>query len=205
MGKTGAGDGMMKQVANDGVSNALTMERISMLLDGEMDRVEAEAAIAALCADPAFRRQWHELHRAGDALRSNEVAACDAAHFCARVTAALAGEPTVLAPRGGRSTSGVRRYWMPGVAIAASVAAIGFIAVPLLRAPETASIAKNVAQPVVEVSALDPARKSLPTIVNARVAVDAFNPYLAAHRELTSSSVVPRAAAYLRSSATEER
>ena len=196
---------MMKQVASNEVANALTMERISILLDGEMDRAEAEAVIAALCVDPAYRRYWHELHRAGDALRSNEVAACDAAHFCARVTAALAGEPTVLAPRVAKNTSGLRRYWMPGLAVAASVAAIGFIAVPLLRAPETTSIAKNVAQPVVEVSALDPARKSLPTIVNARAAVDAFNPYLAAHRELTSNSVVPRAAAYLRSSATEER
>lgn len=195
---------MVKQVANGGVSNALTMERISLLLDGEMDPAEAEAAIAALCTDPAFRREWHELHRAGDALRSNEVAACDAAHFCARVTAALAGEPTVLAPRAAKNTSGLRRYWMPGLAVAASVAAIGFVAVPLLRAPETTSIAKNIVQPAGEVAALDP-RKSLPTIVNARAAGDPFNPYLAAHRELTSNSVVPRAAAYLRSSATEER
>lgn len=195
---------MVKQVANGGVSNALTRERISLLLDGEMDPAEAEAAIAALCADPAFRGHWHELHRAGDALRSNEVAACDAAHFCARVTAALAGEPTVLAPRAVKNTSGLRRYWMPGLAVAASIAAIGFVAVPLLRAPETTSVATKVEQPASEVTALDP-RTSLPTIVNARAAGDAFNPYLAAHRELTSNSVVPRAAAYLRSSATEER
>lgn len=195
---------MAKQVVNGADSNALTMERISLLLDGEMDPAETEAAIAALCTDPAFRRHWHELHRAGDALRSNEVAACDAAHFCARVTTALAGEPTVLAPRAAKNTSGLRRYWMPGLAVAASVAAIGLVAVPLLRAPETTSIAKNVAQPAGEVAALDP-RKSLPTIVNARAAGDAFNPYLAAHRELTGNSVVPRAAAYLRSSATEER
>ena len=195
---------MVKQVANGGVSNALTMERISLLLDGEMDPAEAEAAIAVLCTDPAFRRHWHELHRAGDALRSNEVAACDAAHFCARVTAALAGEPTALAPRAPKNTSGLRRYWMPGLAVAASVAAIGFVAVPLLRAPETTSIARNVVQPAGEVAALD-ARKSLPTIVSARAAGDPFNPYLAAHRELTSNSVVPRAAAYLRSSASEER
>ena len=195
---------MVKQVANGEVSSALSMERISLLLDSEMDPAEAEAAIAGLCTDPAFRRHWHELHRAGDALRSNEVAAFDAAHFCARVTAALSGEPTVLAPRPAKNTSGVRRYWMPGLAVAASVAAIGFIAVPLLRAPEATSVAKSVAQPVVEISVLD-AGKSLPTIVNARAAGDSFNPYLAAHRELTSNSVVPRAAAYLRSSATEER
>ncbi len=90
---------MIKQTADNQVTATLTVERISVLLDGEMDRSEAAAAIAALCADPALRRHWHELHRAGDALRSDEVAACDAVDFCARVAAAIAAEPTVLAPR----------------------------------------------------------------------------------------------------------
>lgn len=189
---------MMKQTAND---KTATMERISVLLDGEMDRTEADMAIAAVCTDTELRRQWHELHRAGDALRSDEVAACDAEGFCARVAAAIASEPTVLAPRLARASSPLRRYWMPGVAVAASIAAIGFIAVPLLRAPETVSIAKNtapVAAPLTtEVSASDAAAgKALPTIANAR---QALGPYLAAHHELTANSVVPRAAVYLRS------
>lgn len=187
----------MKQTANDNISVALTMERISVLLDGEMDRTEADSAIAALCADAALRRQWHELHRAGDAIRSNEVAACDAGSFCTQVAAAIASEPTVLAPRAARASSPLRRYWMPGVAVAASVAAIGFIAVPLLRAPETMSVAKNLAPPAVEVSVSDlAAQKALPTIAKAR---QSFNPYLAAHRELAGNTVVPRAAVYLRS------
>lgn len=188
---------MMKQNANGSISVALTMERISVLLDGEMDRAEADSAIAALCADAELRRQWRELHRAGDALRSNEVAACDAAGFCARVAAAIASEPTVLAPRAARASSPLRRYWMPGIAVAASVAAVGFIAVPLLRAPATMSIARSTAPTAVEVSASDwAAQKALPTIANAR---QSFNPYLAAHRELAGNTVVPRAAAYLRS------
>lgn len=179
------------------------LERLSALLDGEMDRAEADAAIAAVCASPALLRQWHELHRVGDALRSNEVAACDAESFCNRVRQALAAEPTVLAPRSSSASRiGLRRYWMPGLAIAASVAAVGFVAVPLLRTPDTNSLAKAV-NAGTAVAALDPAPKPLPTIVNARGLSPSFNPYLAAHRELIGNSVVPRAAVYLRSS--EER
>lgn len=187
---------MIKQTANNQmVAAALTVERISVLLDGEMDRSEAAAAIAALCADPALRRHWHELHRAGDALRSDEVAACDAQAFCARVAAAISAEPTVLAPRAAQSR-GLRRYWMPGLAVAASAAAVAFVAVPLVQAPETVSVVKNSPSAVmVDVAA----QKSLPTIANARGLSPAFNPYLAAHRELTGNSVVPRATVYLRS------
>lgn len=186
---------MIKQTVKNEVATTLTIERISVLLDGEMDRSEAASAIAALCADPALRRHWHELHRAGDALRSDEVAACDAEAFCARVAAAISAEPTVLAPRAAHTASGLRRYWMPGVAVAASAAAVAFIAVPLMRAPETVSVAKNSPPAVIEVAA----QKSLPTIANARGLSPSFNPYLAAHRELIGNSVVPRATVYLRS------
>ena len=66
------------------------------------------------------------------------------------------------------------------------------------RAPETVSMAKN-ATPA-QLSTVDVgAQKSLPTIANARGLNPSFSPYLAAHRELTSNSVVPRAAVYLRS------
>lgn len=191
---------MTKQGANDQRVMTLTADRISVLLDGEMDRAEADAAIAALCADAELLRQWHELHRAGDALRSNEVAACDARGFCARVTAAIGVEPTVLAPRAARAPSQLRRYWIPGLAVAASVAAVGFIAVPLMRASDMTPIAKSSSAPAVEVATVDAAaQKALPTIANARGLNPSFSPYLAAHRELTSNSVVPRATVYLRS------
>jgi negative regulator of sigma E activity len=138
------------------------------------------------------------LHRVGDALRSHEVAASDSEAFCARVAAVISAEPTVLAPRTVHASSGARRYWMPGLAVAASAAAVAFIAVPLMRAPETVSIAKN-ATPA-QLSTVDVgAQKSLPTIANARGLNPSFNPYLAAHRELIGNSVVPRAAVYLRS------
>ncbi|MEP6608792.1 MAG: sigma-E factor negative regulatory protein [Burkholderiaceae bacterium] len=173
-------------------------ERVSALIDGELDPGEFEAVVVRLCGDPDLLREWHELHRAGDALRSHEVAACDAQGFCARVSAALASEPTVLAPRA-EGASRVRRYWVPGLAVAASMAAVGFVAVPLLRAPESVPVARSI-QPVLEASAIDVAsQKALPTIANARELSPSFNPYLAAHHELIGNSVVPRAV-YLRSS-----
>lgn len=191
------GDETMKQVASNAVVGTSTTERISVLLDGEMDRVEAESVIGSVCSDAALLRQWHELHRAGDALRSHEVAACDAQGFCGRVMAAIAAEPTVLAPHSARA-SGLRRYWMPGAAVAASVAAVGFIALPLLRTQDAASLAKSA--PAVEVLAADTGQqKVLPTIANARGLSPSYSPYVAAHRELSGSAVVPRAAVYLRS------
>ena len=194
---------MMEQTASNQVSAGLTIERISVLLDGEMDRTEAAATIAALCADPALRRHWHELHRAGDALRSHEVAASDAEDFCRRVAAAIGAEPTVLAPRAAKAASGLRRYWVPGLAVAASAAAVAFIAAPLMPTSETVSTAKN--SPQGQVASVDVAaqQKPLSTIATARGLSPSFNPYLAAHRELIGNSVVPRAAVYLRSS--EER
>lgn len=193
---------MMEQTASNRVLATLTMERISVLLDSEMDRTEAAAAIAALCADPALRRHWHELHRAGDALRSHEVAASDAEDFCRRVAAAIGAEPTVLAPRAAKAASGLRRYWVPGLAIAASAAAVAFIAVPLMPTSETVSTARSSTPG--QVAAVEvAAQKPLSTIATARGLSPSFNPYLAAHRELIGNSVVPRATVYLRSS--EER
>jgi hypothetical protein len=125
------------------------------------------------------------------------MAASDSEAFCARVAAVISSEPTVMTPRAVRTSSGTRRYWMPGLAVAASAAAVALVAVPLMRTPETVSIAKN-ATPV-QLSTVDVgAQKSLPTIANARGLNPSFNPYLAAHRELIGNSVVPRAAVYLR-------
>src|SRR5512134_919253 len=71
------------------------MERISSLLDGELDRAEAETLVSSLCADSALLQQWRELHRVGDALRSSEVAVFDDSGFCAKVSVLIAAEPTV--------------------------------------------------------------------------------------------------------------
>ena len=182
------------------------IEHLSSLIDGELDAHEAAAVLDALCRDAELQRRWSDLQLVGDALRSTDVAACHVEGFCARVSKALANEPTILAPRPVRPA--MRRYAIPGVAVAASAAAIAFIAVPLLRAP-AADLTAEKRQPVaatapVVARAEDPsdqqaALKAAAAIANAR----ALDPYFAAHRELTGGTPLPRATAYLRTSGGE--
>ena len=181
------------------------IEHLSSLIDGELDAHETAAVIDALCRDAELQRRWSDLQLVGDALRSTEVAACHVDGFCARVRNALADEPTILAPRAVRPR--LRRYAIPGVAVAASVAAIAFIAVPLLQAPAIEVAAQKqspafAAAPVVanaDQQQGQAASKAAAAIANAR----ALDPYFAAHRELTAGTPLPRATAYLRTSAGE--
>ena len=187
-------------IANNG---KVDTEHLSSLIDGELDANEAAAVLDALCRDPELQRRWCELQLVGDALRSTDVAACHAEGFCKRMNAALADEPTILAPR--RARAGWRRYAVPGLAVAASVAAMAFVAVPLLNAPVPGVVAQKqpeAATPAVA-SASRPAStddiKAAAAIANAR----ALDPYFAAHRELTGGTPLPRATAYLRTSGEE--
>jgi sigma-E factor negative regulatory protein RseA len=187
-------------------SGKVDLEHLSSLIDGELDDRESAAVLDALCRDAELQRRWSDLQLVGDALRSTEVAACHVDGFCARVSKALADEPTVLAPRPVRPAA-LRRYAIPGVAVAASVAAIAFVAVPLLRAPATDMTAQNPPAPaavsatVAATSGEQEARaaRAATAIANAR----ALDPYFAAHRELTGGTPLPRATAYLRTSAGE--
>jgi sigma-E factor negative regulatory protein RseA len=197
------GNGTMKTSRTE-ISSAGdgALERISSLVDGELDRAEVDTLVPSLCADAALLQKWRELHRVGDALRSTEVAAFDDSSFCAKVSALIAAEPTVLAPRRSSGAHPIRRSWVPGVAVAASIAAIGFIAVPLLRAPEPIALAQKAAPAAaVATATAEPVRRAPAAIANAR----ALDAYFSAHRELTGGSAMPRAAAYLRPIASEDR
>ena len=175
-------------------------ERLSSLVDGELEPGAAEALLTAICRDPELRNEWATLHIVGDALRSSEVAAVHSPDFCARVSAALALEPTVLAPRVSpvRRSGALRRYLAPGVAIAASAAVIGFVAVPLLQSPTsvapTQQVAVTAAPAPVPTPAAEVSRRAAATVAKAR----SLDVYLAAHRELAAGVALPRATPYLR-------
>lgn len=172
-------------------------EALSCLADGELEGAAADALLTALCRDPALRREWITLHIVGDALRSGDVAAVHSDSFCERVRVALEGEPTVLAPRAtqsGRSRP-LRAYLLPGVAIAASAAVIGFVAVPLLQAPPAVQpVVATAPAPATVPAAVATSRRAAATMANTRV----FDVYLSAHREVATGVALPRATPYLR-------
>jgi hypothetical protein len=120
--------------------------------------------------------------------------------FCTRMTEAIACEPAIVAPRAlAPVRSPLRRYLAPGLAVAASAAVIGFVAVPLMRAPDPVPGVQQAAVQALPaaspVSASEQtARRAAATVANAR----AFQAYLVAHRELTTGAALPRATPYLR-------
>jgi sigma-E factor negative regulatory protein RseA len=192
----------MMAAQRDAAMHSVNLEQLSSLVDGELDRDRAAALIGALCKDADLQRRWAELQLVADALRSSDVAACHVEGFCARVKAALATEPTVLAPLAARAS--MRRYMLPGAAIAAAVAALTFIAVPLLRSPESTVMAQRpgaAPAPVLTARADTPPSdtKAAAAIASAR----ALDPYYAAHREMAGGTPLPRATAYLRTSGGE--
>jgi negative regulator of sigma E activity len=165
-------------------------EKLSSLIDGELDADESAALLERACADPQVRSQWALMHAAGDAMRSSEVAAMHSGSFAARVSAALASEATVLAP-----VPNVRRRYqralVPGLAVAAAGALLIVVAVPQLRGSvETTQVAVT---PV----ATPPPSAAQPIEV-ARV--PEIERYLRAHRELAGGTVMPGATPYLRTS-----
>jgi sigma-E factor negative regulatory protein RseA len=96
-------------------------DRISALMDGELDDRSAAEAIAALAQDEEALRAWRTYHVISDSMRDSRVLS---AEFTARVKARLADEPTVLAPRALRAEP---RRWFAASAAAASLAAVGLV------------------------------------------------------------------------------
>src|SRR5258706_16113473 len=96
-------------------------EKISALVDGELERREADAAFDALGAESAARDTWRTYHLISDSMHDTRLLS---GGFAARVAARLAGEPTVLAPRR-RPILGQRRWQVPSGAGGLAAVALG--------------------------------------------------------------------------------
>jgi sigma-E factor negative regulatory protein RseA len=120
-----------------------TREQLSALADGALSARDSDRLIAALSADEGLRASWRRYHLIGDVLRGEPVGR-DVAD---RLRAAVAAEPTALAPRRVRARA-MPRWLAPaaGLAAAASVGALAVLLVPRgqdgggLTAAQTAAV-----------------------------------------------------------------
>jgi sigma-E factor negative regulatory protein RseA len=97
-------------------------QRISALVDGELDGRDADAAFKSLTQDGEALETWRTYHLISDAMRESRLLSGD---FIARVRARLAAEPTVLAPA--RAAGGGERGRWLALSAAASVAAVALV------------------------------------------------------------------------------
>ena len=102
-----------------------TNERISALVDGELEGSARNRAMEALYASPEQRRAWARFHLIGDVMRhAGPVPGADS--IAGRVGDSLAGERIVaLRPRRRRAGLGP----LAGLALAASISAVAVLVI----------------------------------------------------------------------------
>src|SRR5262245_25269967 len=107
-------------------------DRISALMDGELDDKSAAAAIEALGRDREAAQTWRTYQLISDSMRESRLLS---AGFGARLSERLAAEPTVFAPHAMQAESR-RWYALSAAASLAAVALVGWLALaPQPQAP----------------------------------------------------------------------
>jgi len=118
-------------------------ERISALVDGELDEQEHQASVDKLLAHSENRKAWGRYHLIGDTLKRSLPKGMDH-DFSSRVMAALDNEPTVLAPPAPAKPSWGQR--VAGLAVAASVTAVAILGVQFMYQQDGQTLTPQMAQ-----------------------------------------------------------
>lgn len=99
-------------------------DRISALMDGELDDKSASELIDSLARGSENAQAWRSYHLIRDAMRGTAPLS---EGFSARVAWKLADQPTVLAPRRARPAASDSSRWFTLSAVAASFAAVALV------------------------------------------------------------------------------
>jgi len=165
-------------------------EKLSALIDGELEDDGLHAHLGRLRTDPELRSAWDIYHLIGDALRgqiSPEIAP--------RVVARLREEPTVLAPRPEKHGPSGRTGWYV-MSAAAGVAAVAFVA-------WTASPGWRVESQLAGVPAAATVAIPAPVTLVSNVPPPEVENYLLAHQPYSHRSAMQGIGTYVRSVADE--
>lgn len=169
------------------------MDKISALMDGELDEHEARGQLLRLKQDEQLSRDWHTFHLVGDAMRGERALSPD---FHQRLAERMAAEPTVLAPQ--RSVT--RRATTYALSAAASVSAVALVGWMAFVNNPLAPQADIVQAP----SAILPAAV-VPASIASVPSDGKMNEYLIAHQEFSPSTALQGLAPYIRSVSGTQR
>ena len=121
-------------------------ERLSALVDGELNGAEYGQALDAINLSPELRQRWMRYHTASDALKNSLPTALLKPDFSSRVMQAIDAEPTILAPRNITRKINPLVKQVAGLAIAASVTAVAVLGVQTWRLEPVAEPIATVVQ-----------------------------------------------------------
>ena len=169
------------------------MEKLSELMDGEMDSREASVYLRRLNSDPELKENWDLYHLVGDAIRKERVLA---SRIGVQVNARLAHEPTVLAPRM-LAPQRVTRYALSAAAGLAGVAVVAWVAFnnPHSNLAGTLRVESQVAVQT------QPAGPKLVALASQGAEVE---DYLLAHQSVSSFITMHGSLPYMRAAAVDE-
>ena len=193
------------------------MERVSALMDGELEQDEAVRLIPALRQRDELRAAWSTYHLIGDALRGQPCTDCAVART---VAAQLTAEPTVLAPQKNRRlrTNDVRRWALPSLAAAAAVATVTWMSLETQQSgnapqfvvpanhifstghiimPDVPAAPGGTVQDTVALGSTLPASQPQPA-PQIQFSARELQPYLMAHQEFSPSTAIQGLAPYVR-------
>lgn len=173
------------------------MDKISALMDGELDAHQAQHEFARLEQSQELRQKWNTFHLIGDALRGERLLSTDLAE---PLEQRLTQEPTVLAPRR-RPVQKVTAYALSAAASVAAVALVSWLALSTQQSTTREEVA--VAPPVTALPAALPA--VVPVAPVASVPDEGrTNEYLLAHQAFSPSTAIQGVVPYIRSVSTRQ-
>ena len=161
-------------------SGESSKQQISAFADGELPDHEVETIMAVLKASDG-RSDWDMYHQIGDTLRSETMALPLSAGFTAQLSARLAAEPPLLAPRR-RLRDRLAQVWPVGVT-AMAAALTGFVIAPqIMRDGSPDPVAPATVAEAISHAAVIAKADIAPSNVNASEPhVPAVNDYIRIH------------------------
>lgn len=174
------------------------MERLSALMDGELDEHDVAGELARISKDPNRQACWTTYHLIGDALRGQSVLADD---FTERVRVRLQNEPTVLAPVR-RTHRTARRIALPLAASLCGAAVVAWLA--LSNNPMVSPDADQAPQSLAEATPQTVTPALQMTEVSDSTESDPMSEYLMAHQQFSPSTAMQGVVPYVRTVAASD-
>lgn len=171
--------------------------KISALMDGELDNVDIADTITQIKKTEELRNEWATYHLIGDTLRQSVVVPIDIA---SHVSKRLAAEPTVLTSR----TLTEHKGRVFTLAVAASVMTV--VAAAVWISMQTTDLPL---EPITDKSVLQAAVQVEPTVITAVITAPVpspaqINDYLLAHWKFSPRTAMHGAAPYIRTVADSD-